>query len=77
MLSRLRVAQPDARISQLLLALTSCVLTIYLTVSTSFVTRKESGVLSPSFVAHDNKSTPPDTESKRKVLYYVGRISFQ
>jgi chloride channel 3/4/5 len=55
----------------LLLASVSCMLTIYLTASTSFVTRKESGVLSPNFPVNDNKSTPQAVESKRKVLYYA------
>jgi chloride channel 3/4/5 len=52
------------------------VLTIYLTASTSFSTRKESGVLSPNFATHDSKrSIPQDAEPKRKVLYYVSRVS--
>jgi chloride channel 3/4/5 len=59
---------------QLLLASLSCLLTIYLTASTSFVTRKESGVLSPNFPANDTKTSPNDSEPKRKVLYYVSPL---
>jgi chloride channel 3/4/5 len=55
--------------------LLSSVLTIYLTASTSFVTRKDSGVLSPDFASLDNNgkvSTPPsDLPAKRKVLFYA------
>jgi chloride channel 3/4/5 len=49
-------------------------LTIYLTASTSFVTRKESGVLSPNFAPQNTKDTPQAVEPKRKVLYYVSLI---
>ncbi|KAF5393443.1 hypothetical protein D9757_000639 [Collybiopsis confluens] len=48
-----------------LLAISSCWLTLFLTKSTSFITRKESGVLGPSF--QDDTGNPP-----RKVFYYVG-----
>ncbi|KAK0212563.1 chloride channel [Desarmillaria ectypa] len=57
----------------LLLALVSCLLTIYLTNASSFVTRKESGVLAPDFTDHrrslkDTLSTPGP---KRKVAFYA------
>ncbi|KAI0058083.1 hypothetical protein BV25DRAFT_1919615 [Artomyces pyxidatus] len=59
----------------LLLSLVSALLTIYLTASTSFVTRKDSGVLAPDFASDDETakvSTPPtDNPTKRKVLYYA------
>jgi chloride channel 3/4/5 len=61
--------------TQLVLALLSALLTIHLTASTSFVTRKDSGVLSPDFAnAVDSKrmaaqvNTP---DGKRQVMYYV------
>ncbi|KAL0956550.1 hypothetical protein HGRIS_002688 [Hohenbuehelia grisea] len=54
----------------LLLASTSCLLTIYLTKSTTFVTRKESGVLAPEYADSDVKRST-DTQAKRKVLYYA------
>lgn len=59
---------------QLTWATISCLLTIYLTASNSFVTRKDSGVLGPSFAETDeDKETstvyPPQ---KRQVMYYVG-----
>ncbi|KAF5370652.1 hypothetical protein D9758_001997 [Tetrapyrgos nigripes] len=47
-----------------LLAFVSCLLTIYLTNSTTFVTRKESGVLSPEFLG--SKGSPNDVRSQRK-----------
>ncbi|PBK81935.1 hypothetical protein ARMGADRAFT_1171198 [Armillaria gallica] len=57
----------------LLLAMVSCLLTIYLTNSTTFVTRKESGVLAPGFT--DHRQTLKDTLStpgpKRKVAFYA------
>ncbi|KIJ18677.1 hypothetical protein PAXINDRAFT_70564 [Paxillus involutus ATCC 200175] len=47
----------------------SSLLTIYLTASTSFITRKESGVLSPKF---NNSNCKHNTsQPKRKVLYYA------
>lgn len=51
------------------LALVSCLLTIYLTKSTTFVTRKESGVAGSSLRTEgtDASATPP----ARKVLYYA------
>ncbi|KAI0084872.1 chloride channel [Irpex rosettiformis] len=56
------------------LALTSCFLTLHLTASTSFVTRKDSGVLSSGF-SEENKDQKVDavpvTQPKRKVLYYA------
>jgi chloride channel 3/4/5 len=56
-----------------MLAVTSCLLTIYLTKSTTFITRKESGVLAPDFVEPSEASKTPDplVEPKRKVMYYV------
>lgn len=55
------------------LALTSALLTIYLTNSTTFVTRKESGVLAPDFPGSvdGSKGPTPVPVSKRKVMYYV------
>ena len=58
---------------QLTWAIVSSLLTIYLTASNSFVTRKDSGVLRPSFVdaaeaKNANAAQPP---AKRKVMYYV------
>ncbi|KAK1230447.1 hypothetical protein PQX77_006457 [Marasmius sp. AFHP31] len=50
------------------LALVSCLLTIYLTNSTTFVTRKESGVLSPDF---DPANNSPEPHPKRKVMFYA------
>ncbi|KAI0047762.1 hypothetical protein FA95DRAFT_1589022 [Auriscalpium vulgare] len=58
----------------LLLAGLSALLTIHLTASTSFVTRKDSGVLAPDFDNADEAAKlSPLTEhvSKRKVLYYA------
>ncbi|KAG6333678.1 hypothetical protein ID866_5408 [Astraeus odoratus] len=55
----------------ILLATLSSLLTIYLTASTSFLTRKDSGVLSPLF-ATDGKSVPSiASPPKRQVLYYA------
>ena len=53
--------------------MTSCLLTIKLTASTSFITNKDSGVLSPSFGATDESKADdkPVPEPKRKVMYYV------
>jgi len=59
---------------QLTWAIISALLTIYLTASNSFVTRKDSGVLGPSF-AHADELKDPDVippSQKRKVMYYVG-----
>ncbi|KAK0195698.1 chloride channel [Armillaria mellea] len=57
----------------LLLALVSCLLTIYLTNSSSFVTRKESGVLAPDFTDHRQslKDTLSAPGPKRKVAFYA------
>ncbi|KAK0486090.1 chloride channel [Armillaria novae-zelandiae] len=57
----------------LLLALFSCFLTIYLTNSSSFVTRKESGVLAPDFTDHRQslKDTLSAPGPKRKVAFYA------
>ncbi|KAG1752982.1 chloride channel [Suillus lakei] len=58
-----------------LLASTSTLLTIYLTASTSFVTRKESGVLSPGFDKNGEQNASNSSQPKRGVIYYV-RASF-
>ncbi|KAH8108015.1 chloride channel [Cristinia sonorae] len=57
----------------LIMALISCLLTINLTASTSFVTRKESGVLSDSFAESQEQleAKTSETEPKRRVLYYA------
>ncbi|GBE80600.1 hypothetical protein SCP_0303150 [Sparassis crispa] len=57
------------------LAVISCLLTIHLTASTSFVTRKDSAVVPPEY-AHgegDQKvlDNPNGAEQKRKVMYYA------
>ncbi|KAI0275532.1 chloride channel [Russula aff. rugulosa BPL654] len=74
-LFRILVDRTTYSLAALLLALTSSVLTIYLTASTSFVTRKDSGVLSPDFASldEDGKVSPPpsDPPVKRQVLYYA------
>ncbi|KAJ8591190.1 hypothetical protein M405DRAFT_735538 [Rhizopogon salebrosus TDB-379] len=54
-----------------ILASTSSLLTIYLTASTSFVTRKESGVLSPEFDKNDEQIRSESLQPKRKMLYYA------
>lgn len=54
-----------------LLASTSSLLTIYLTASTSFVTRKESGVLSPGFDKSGEQNISSSSQAKRRVLYYA------
>ncbi|KAI0798443.1 chloride channel [Irpex lacteus] len=57
-----------------ILALTSCFLTLHLTASTSFVTRKDSGVLSSGFAdsnADQKVDSTPVAQPKRKVLYYA------
>ncbi|KAJ6586988.1 chloride channel [Mycena vulgaris] len=54
----------------LLLATISCLLTLFLTNSTTFATRKESGVLAPGFA--DAPEPASQTElPKRKVMYYA------
>ena len=59
---------------QLTWAVISSLLTIYLTASNSFATRKDSGVRGSSFAhaeeAKDPSATPPP--HKRRVMYYVG-----
>ncbi|KAH9942350.1 chloride channel [Epithele typhae] len=57
----------------ILLAVISSLLTIYLTASTSFVTRKDSGVLSPTFASGDDAKSManPPSGTPRKVLYYA------
>lgn len=54
-----------------LLASTSSLLTIYLTASTSFVTRKESGVLSPHFDKSGEQNASSSSQPKRRVIYYA------
>lgn len=54
---------------QVLWATASCLLTIHLTASTSFTTRKDSGVLSPQFDNTNGKHPIPAT--KRQTLHYV------
>ena len=50
----------------------SSLLTIYLTASTSFSTRKDSGVLSSTFASGDDpKAVTNAPPQARKVLYYV------
>jgi chloride channel 3/4/5 len=74
-LFRILVDRTTYSLLALLLALVSSILTIYLTASTSFVTRKDSGVLSPDFASPDDdgkvSTPPPDPPAKRKVLYYA------
>ena len=53
----------------------SSLLTIYLTNSTTFVTRKESGVLRPDF-SSPGKDRPSETVRKRMVMYYVSTANF-
>ncbi|KZT28972.1 hypothetical protein NEOLEDRAFT_1154061 [Neolentinus lepideus HHB14362 ss-1] len=55
----------------LVLALISALLTINLTASNTFSTRKDSGVLGPSFDDRKQNEVPAATEPKRKVLYYA------
>ncbi|TFK54445.1 hypothetical protein OE88DRAFT_1655111 [Heliocybe sulcata] len=55
----------------LLLALISALLTIHLTASNTFSTRKDSGVLGPSFDDNKQEDVPVVVEPKRKVLYYA------
>lgn len=59
---------------QLVWAVISCLLTIHLTASNSFVTRKDSGVLGPSFAEADEVKERDTVQSpqKRQVMYYVG-----
>ncbi|KAJ3575087.1 hypothetical protein NP233_g1329 [Leucocoprinus birnbaumii] len=54
----------------LVLAGTACALTLLFTKSTTFTTRKESGVLKPEFA---NPQTPadPSLAPKRKIMYYA------
>ncbi|KAI0709544.1 chloride channel [Cerioporus squamosus] len=54
------------------LAVVSALLTIYLTASTTFVTRKDSGVLSSTFATGDDAKAVTDPPPQaRKVLYYA------
>ncbi|KAG2111266.1 chloride channel [Suillus discolor] len=55
----------------IVLASTSSLLTINLTASTSFVTRKESGVLSPDFNKSGEQNPPSSSQPKRGVIYYA------
>ncbi|EKM54646.1 uncharacterized protein PHACADRAFT_258637 [Phanerochaete carnosa HHB-10118-sp] len=54
-------------------AIISCLLTIYLTASTSFVTRKDSSILAPPIApVEDAKAVEPAlVDPKRKVLYFA------
>lgn len=54
----------------LTLALVSCLLTLNLTKSTTFSTRKDSGVLSNDFVDEADGTLKP-AEPKRKIMYYA------
>lgn len=52
----------------------SALLTIHLTASNSFITRKDSGVLAPDFagaIEGQKAASVPAGEPKRKVMYYV------
>jgi hypothetical protein len=60
-------------IAKVFLAIVSCLLTLYLTDSTTFITRKESST-SPAYL-DKNQNAPP--EPKRKVMYYVGYPSLE
>ncbi|KAG2146391.1 chloride channel [Suillus bovinus] len=53
------------------LASISSLLTIYLTASTSFITRKESGVLSPAFNKSGAHTASSSSQPKRGVIYYA------
>ncbi|ESK97097.1 voltage-gated chloride channel [Moniliophthora roreri MCA 2997] len=55
----------------LFLALVSCLLTIYLTNSTTFVTRKESGVLSSDFDPDKKLRGRSAVPPKRKIMFYA------
>ncbi|KAF9793458.1 chloride channel [Thelephora terrestris] len=57
----------------LMWATISCLLTIYLTASNSFMTRKDSGVLGPSFADADGGKETDAVQSphKRQVMYYA------
>ncbi|KIO28067.1 hypothetical protein M407DRAFT_72341, partial [Tulasnella calospora MUT 4182] len=57
----------------LALAVTSSILTIKLTASTRFVTRKDSGVLGPAFGPDGNETKEPVAQggAPRKVLYFA------
>ena len=59
--------------SQLAWAIISSLLTIHLTASNSFVTRKDSGVLGPLFAGADEAKDPNAVQppQKRGVMYYV------
>ncbi|KAJ6593967.1 clc channel [Mycena capillaripes] len=52
------------------LATLSCLLTLFLTNSTTFVTRKESGVLAPGFADTPEPASQSELP-KRKVMYYA------
>lgn len=56
------------------LALSSCFLTIHLTDSSTFLTRKESGVLSPNFhdkVSPRDQSNDLSTPARRRIIHYA------
>ena len=56
----------------------SALLTIHLTASNTFITRKDSGVLAPDFADADEDqkaASVPAGEPKRKIMYYVCIVS--
>ncbi|KAG9009352.1 hypothetical protein FRB94_012169 [Tulasnella sp. JGI-2019a] len=56
----------------LLLAVASCILTLRLTASTSFVTRKESAIRGPDFEPEQKAFTSPvESARQRKILYFA------
>ncbi|KAG8863296.1 hypothetical protein FRB96_008787 [Tulasnella sp. 330] len=55
----------------LLLAVVSSLLTIRLTASTSFVTRKDSAIRGPDFEIEQKTSSPVESARQRKVLYFA------
>ncbi|KAJ6625582.1 chloride channel [Mycena sp. CBHHK59/15] len=55
----------------LLLATTSCLLTLNLTNSTTFITRKESGVLAPGFSDTPAEPASQTEQPKREIMYYA------
>jgi chloride channel 3/4/5 len=57
--------------TQLTLATLSCLLTIYLTASDTFVTRKDSGVLSADYAPKAEDVRGAQTEAPRRVMFYV------
>ncbi|KAF8806391.1 clc channel [Phlegmacium glaucopus] len=77
-LSRDQVAYQDGALEYItytciavFLAILSCFLTLYLTDSTTFITRKESSTGSPASPGRNSKDRNPLLEPKRKVMYYA------